>query len=128
MSLQRYRKKAGKPVQAIQLQLDTQGFNYQKWGAQQTCKAGDWLVDNEGDIYTVDQQVFADTYQRIASATYIKVTPVWAIRAKQAGSVTTKEGRSHYQAGDYIVSNHENGDDAWCIQADKFAAMYQIDE
>jgi hypothetical protein len=52
------------------------------------------------------------------------VTAVWAERATVAGVVTTKEGASHYGAGDYLVSNEEDGSDAYCISADKFEAMY----
>ena len=127
MKPQRYRKKSDKPVYAIQLKLETSGFTYAKWGDRQTCKAGDWLVDNDGDIYTVDQQVFAQTYRQIAPASYIKITPVWASRAEQAGSVETKEGRSHYQAGDYLVSNREDGSDAYCVEIEKFHEMYELD-
>ena len=128
MKPQRYIKKPDTPVHAIQIKLDTNGFTYQKWGDQQTCKSGDWLVDNNGDIYTIDQQVFADTYRQIAPASFVKITPVWASRAEQAGSVKTKEGRSHYQAGDYLVSIQEDGSDAYCVEAEKFLDMYQIDE
>ncbi len=127
MKPQRYIKKSDKPVQAIQIKLDTNGFTYKKWGDQQICKAGDWLVDNDGDFYTVDQQVFAQTYRQLTPATYVKAKPIWAKKAKGAGSVKTNEGRSHYQSGDYIVSNHEDGSDAWCIEAEKFHEMYELD-
>ncbi len=127
MKPRRYRKKVNKPVFAIQIKLETSSFSYSKWGDRQTCKAGDWLVDNDGDIYTIDQQVFAGTYRQLAPATYVKVTPIWAKKADIAGSVKTKEGRSHYRAGDYIVSNHEDGSDAWCITAEKFHDMYELD-
>ncbi len=120
-----YRKKADQFVVAVQLDLDTAGFTYRKWGAEQRCKHGDWLVDNQGDIYTVDHAVFAKTYRRIGPGTYVKTTPVWAERATQPGSVATKEGRSHYNTGDYLVYNNEDGTDAYCIAAAKFEAMYE---
>ncbi|KKW17064.1 MAG: hypothetical protein UY58_C0012G0004 [Candidatus Magasanikbacteria bacterium GW2011_GWA2_50_22] len=50
----RYRRLAGQPVVAVQLKLETEGFNYIKWGDEQHCKANDWVVDNAGDVYTVD--------------------------------------------------------------------------
>lgn len=124
----RYRKKADQFVVAVKLALDTNGFTYRKWGADQTCRAGDWLVDNNGDIYTVDSQVFARTYRNTGPGIYIKTTPIWAERATEAGSVETKEGRSHYDAGDYLVSNNEDGSDAYCIRAEKFESMYEPDE
>ena len=124
----RYRKKADQFVVAVKLDLDTAGFTYRKWGSEQKCKAGDWFVDNNGDVYTVDAEVFAGTYRNVGPGIYVKTTPIWAARATQPGSVATKEGRSHYNAGDYLVSNNEDGTDAYCISADKFESMYEPDE
>jgi hypothetical protein len=42
--------------------------------------------------------------------------------------VATKEGQSRYAAGDYLVSNDEDGGDAYCITAAKFEAMYEQDD
>ena len=113
---------------AVQLALETEGFSYQKWGAKQRCKAGDWLVDNDGDIYTVDQSVFANTYQQVKPGAYEKTTPVWAEVAKKDGSIKTNEGLSHYRAGDFLVSNNKDGSDAYCTSADKFEKMYELIE
>ncbi len=124
----RYRKKADQFVVAVRLDLDTQGFTYRKWGAEQRCKSGDWLVDNQGDIYTVDADVFAKTYRRVGPGKYVKTTPIWAEVATRPGSVETKEGTSHYDAGDYLVFNNEDGTDAYCISAAKFESMYEPDE
>lgn len=124
----RYRKKPDQFVIAVELGMDTDGFTYRKWGGEQRCKKGDWIVDNGGDIYTVDGEVFATTYRKLDPGKYIKTTPIWAEAAEQAGSVPTKEGRSHYEAGDYLVYNNEDGSDAYCISAAKFEAMYELDE
>ena len=124
----RYRKKADQFVVAVQLDLDTDGFIYRKWGADQRCQQGDWVVDNDGDHYTVDGEVFARTYRKISPGTYVKTTPIWAEVASKSGQVPTKEGASHYQAGDYLVSNNEDGTDAYCISAAKFESMYELDE
>jgi len=124
----RYRKKAGQSVVAIQLDLDMPGFTYRKWGAEQRCKRGDWLIDNNGDVYTVDAAVFAGTYRKTGRCTYIKVTPVWAEIASKSGSMSTKEGESHYEAGDYLVFNNEDGTDGYCVSASKFESMYELDE
>lgn len=121
----RYRKKADQFVVAVRLDLDSAGFTYRKWGSEQRCKPGDWLVDNNGDIYTVDGAVFARTYRSVGPGTYVKTTPIWAEKADQPGSVATKEGRSFYNAGDYLVSNNEDGTDAYCISAAKFESMYE---
>jgi len=121
----RYRKKPSQYVVAVQLDLDTDGIVYRKWGGQQRAKRGDWLIDNAGDVYTVDARSFARTYERVAPGRYIKKTPIWARVATEAGSVKTKEGTSDYKRGDYIVSNNKNGSDAYCISKAKFEKMYR---
>jgi hypothetical protein len=45
----------------------------------------DYLVDNEGDIYTVDAEVFARTYRKVDRGAYIKVTSLWAEVASRPG-------------------------------------------
>lgn len=50
----KYLKRSTEFVVAIQIDLDMDGFTYQKWGGTQRCKRGDWLVNNNGDLYTVD--------------------------------------------------------------------------
>jgi hypothetical protein len=127
MARTRYRRKAGRPVVAVQLSLETDGFEYNKWGAVQRCKQGDWLVDNGGDVYTVDAGSFERTYREVDLGQYVKVTPVWAEVADADGVVTTQEGSTRYAAGDYIVSNHEDGRDSWAIGAAKFADLYEPD-
>jgi len=121
----KYVKRGDQTVLAVQLALDTPGFSYQKWGATQKCQAGDWIVDNAGDVYTVNRDSFANTYRRISPGSYLKVTPVWAEVAAGAGEVRTKEGTTHYRAGDYLVFNEESGGDPYAVSADKFAEMYE---
>lgn len=121
----KYMKRENQSVIAVQLALDTDGFTYHKWGGLQICKPGDWILDNGGDIYTVDRETFARTYRKLDSGRYVKVTPVWAEPATGAGRVQTKEGITHYQRGDYLVFNDENGSDAYAVEAEKFHAMYE---
>lgn len=124
----RYRKKPTSFVTAIRLDLDTEGLTYRKWGGTQRGKRGDWLVDNDGDVYTVDADVFARTYEPLEKGAYVKTTPIWAERATSAGDVKTKEGTSHYEPGDYLVFNQEDGSDGYCMKAETFEAMYRLDE
>jgi hypothetical protein len=109
------------------LDLDTAGFTYRKWGVEQSCKPGDWAVDNEGDIHTIDRDVFAKTHRRVGPGRYVKITPVWAQVAATAGVVETKEGSSHYQKGDCQVYMHPDGTDAYCVRVDKFESMDEPD-
>lgn len=112
-------------VVAVRLALETDGFTYQKWGGTQRCKAGDWIVSNRGDTYTVDADSFARTYREVSPGVYRKVTPVWAERATAAGRVQTKEGSTGYQAGDYLVSNGPDGQDPYAVTASEFEATYE---
>ncbi len=124
----KYKKKQTSFVTAVQLNLDTEGFVYNKWGGKQVCKRGDWLVDNNGDKYTVAQKSFAKTYKFVSPGVYIKSAPVWAEVAAKAGKVKTNEGETAYRAGDYLVSNNEDGTDAYAISAEKFESMYDLAE
>ena len=120
----KYKKKPTSFVTAVQLDLDTDGFTYNKWGGEQVCKRGDWLVDNNGDKYTVSQETFAKTYERISPGVYAKSTPIWAEVAEKAGKIKTIEGETAYEAGDYLVYNNQDGTDAYAISAEKFHATY----
>ena len=120
----KYRRKPSSVVTAVRVDLDMSGFTYRKWGAEQRCKRGDWIVESDGDVYTVDGDVFARTYRPITAGVYLKITPIWAEVAESAGSIETKEGRSHYASGDYLVFNEEDGGDGYCVKREKFEAMY----
>lgn len=124
----RYRKRVDRPVIAVRLALDTDGLVYRKWGGEQRAKAGDWILDADGDVYTVDHESFIHTYRAVAPGMYVKTTPVWAERAHDAGTVKTKEGRTQYSGGHFLVSNHDDGSDAYAIDATTFESLYELDE
>ncbi len=121
----KYRKKANQAVTAIRLDLQMDGLVYKKWGGEQRAKRGDWIVANDGEVYTVDARSFARTYRRIGPGQYVKKTPVWVEMATQAGSIQTKEGRTRYKGGDYIVYNEYRGAGGYAMPAAKFKAMYE---
>jgi hypothetical protein len=121
-------------IVAVQLDLDTNGFSYQKWGGTQKCKRGDWLVWNGEDTYTVDQETFARTYRPTSRpgpvhrpGIYAKSSAVWAEPAKASGTIKTKEGTTDFKAGDYLVFNEPNGRDGYAIKKEKFDAMYDLE-
>ena len=122
--LRKYTKKPTSCVVAVQLDLDTEGFTYQKWGGPQRCKAGDWLVLNDGDTYTVDQETFSDTYELVSPGVFVKDSPVWARAAQAPGEIHTKEGVTQYAAGDYLVYNDPAGEDGYAVTKASFEAMY----
>ena len=121
----KYVKRADQTVRAVRLDLETAGFTYRKWNDTQRCKAGDWVVDNDGDVYTVDAETFARTYRHVRDGAYVKTTPIWAEQAAAAGDVATKEGRTHYAAGDYLVFNDEDGGDPYAVSQATFEQMYE---
>ncbi|HTN49030.1 MAG TPA: hypothetical protein VMK32_06335 [Burkholderiaceae bacterium] len=124
----RFRRKSGQDVTAVRLQLDFDALIYRKWGGTQTARSGDWLVDNGGDVYTVAADSFARTYREVSPGRYAKSAPVWAEQAARAGSVKTKEGRTHYKAGDWLVSNADDGSDAYAVSAATFLQLYEPDD
>lgn len=123
----RYRRKPSASVIAVRLDLDTDGLIYRKWGGEQRAKRGDWLVDSDGDVYTVDADVFARTYRALSRGLYLKTTPVWVEVADRDGDIATKEGRTKYAKGDYIVFNDEQGTDGYGVSKAKFEEMYEPD-
>jgi hypothetical protein len=58
----------------------------------------------------------------------VKVTPVWAEVARTAGGIGTKEGVTHYQAGDYLVYNEADGGDGYAMSKATFERMYEPSE
>lgn len=124
---QRFRRRPDQAVTAVRLALDLECFTYRKWGHTQQARAGDWLVDNGGDVYTVEAASFAATYRETGPGRWVKTAPVWAECATAAGSVATKEGHTAYAAGDWLVSNQADGSDAYAVPAARFLQLYEPD-
>ena len=124
--LQRYRKKSDQFVVAVQLNLETDGLSYKKWGAEQKCKQGDWLVNNNDEIYTIDKDSFEQTYRKESPGLYVKSTTILAEIANDSGSIETKEGKTSYKKGDYLIYNNEDSTDTYSISAEKFKRMYEL--
>ena len=123
--MQEYRRKKRTSVIAVRLDLDTEGFTYQKWGGTQRCKRGDWLLSNQGDVYTVDGETFARTYRQVSAGVYEKDAPVWAEQASESGTIQTKEGSTAYKAGDYLVFNDPDGHDGYAMSRETFHSLYE---
>ena len=94
--LEKYERKPGNEIVAVRLDLETDGFKYEKWGNTQTCKAGDWIVFNGNSTYTIDAKTFEETYKEAERGLYLKSTPVWATIALESGKIRTKEGSTDY--------------------------------
>ena len=124
-----YRRKQRTTVAAVRLDLDTEGFTYNKWDGTQRCKAGDWVVDSAGDVYTIDAAVFSRTYRKVGQGVYEKVANVWAEAATEGGAIQTKEGTTAYDPGDMLVFNDPDGEDGYAMSVERFASLYEaVDE
>ena len=119
-----YVKKVDQIITAVQMTLDTDGFEYNKWDGTQKCNRGDWIVDNNGDCYTINNESFKATYKNTSEGRYKKIAHVWAEQASEAGSIATREGSTSYVSGDYIVYNSGDESDAYAVSKEKFEAMY----
>lgn len=111
---------------AVQLNLDTEGFTYRKWGGEQRCRPQDWLVHSDSDCYTVNKESFARTYRELSPGRYIKHASVWAEQADESGSIPTKEGSTDYEAGDYLIDNGEDDSDCYAIDKERFEHLYTL--
>lgn len=120
-----YRQRQGREVTAIRLNLDLEAFTYRKWGSTQNAKPGDWLVDHDGSVHTVDGDCFARTYRPTGPGRYRKQAMVWAAPASRDGVIFTLEGATHYRKGDYLVWNDEERSDGYAIGQDLFPTLYE---
>jgi hypothetical protein len=125
--MKKYRRKSNL-VSAIQLRFETDNekclFNYHKWGDEQTCKPYDWVVENNGETYTIDNNSFQSTYQLVTPGKYTKIAYVWAKEAESDGKIKTKEGFTHYKRGDMIVANDPNFLDQYAMSQEQFYELY----
>jgi hypothetical protein len=131
-TLRQYRRREKTEVTAIPIRLEPAEsgaavlFRYRKWEAEQRCKPGDWLVQNGEDVYTVDARTFERTYECIAPGRYRKTGSVWAERAPAPGVISTQEGATQYEAGDWLVYNQRDRKDGYAMGPEKFEQLYVL--
>jgi len=116
------------PIVAVQLNLVLESFEFTKWGGKQTTKRDDWLVINDEDTYTVDNDYFRNFYKKIEGSTGLYTqfeATKWAVKAEEADKVVTLEGTTAYKKGDYIVSERKEGGDYYAMDRTKFHKKYQ---
>ncbi len=123
--LRKYLRQDNTPVTAVQLDLEIESFTYCKWGGIQTASTGDWLVNNDGDVYTVARGSFEHSYRNVSPGVYVKSAPIWARRAGAAGKMPTKEGETQYEAGDMLVFNDVDEEDGYAMSSKTFDKLYR---
>lgn len=121
-----YRRKKNTSVTAVQINLETDGFTYEKWGGEQRCRAGDWLINNGDSCHTVSDSTFKRTYRQESPGRYAKHTRIRARKAIVSGKVSTQEGETAYAAGDYLIDNNEAGTDTYAMSEQKFHKLYEL--
>ena len=124
--LKKYVPKLDATVIAVQIDLDTQGITYMKWGAEQRCSRGDWLVNNGGDTYTVTDDTFTRTYRMERPGLYRKAASVWARVAQEKGWVRSEEGETEYEPGDYIAFHAPDAELGWAVPPVEFLERYDL--
>ena len=123
--LEQYRPREAATVLALRLDLELQCFQYEKWGGKQQARRGDWVVDKDGDVYTVTDSNFSRTYRLVRPGLYRKDAPVWACLAPSDGVVPSEEGSTAYQEGDYVVFHLPEDDLGWAMRAEEFLRTYE---
>jgi hypothetical protein len=64
-----------------------------------------------------------DLRQDVGAASYVKQESVQVVFARAAGSLASREGANHYQAGDALVTG--SGGDRWSVSRERFERRYQ---
>jgi hypothetical protein len=86
-----YRRKERTHTTADRLDLDTDGFTYQKNRESRS------VVDNHGDVYTVDVNTLAYTYSEISPGVYEKTA--YGPDRRRDGAPYSPPARSHENPG-----------------------------
>jgi hypothetical protein len=130
-----YRKTETIVAVRMDLDMDMGPLRYRKWGGEQTAKPGDWLVLSNGDTYTIDADEFAKTYAPLVFAGreeptghFRKTAITYAFEASKAGTITTLEGESDFEAGDYICASNPEMLDGYPVSRETFEATYEVAE
>lgn len=94
-------------------------------GSDLDAAAGDWLLTDGRREWTVDADVFARSYERLADGTFRKSTTVQAVQLDEAVDVPTLEGVSAAVAGDWLLRGVEG--ELWPVGDDHFRSRYAPD-
>ncbi len=119
----KYRKSETVVAAQINLELEDGILKYDKWGGRQTAKQGDWLINSNGEAYTCDAEVFAETYKEVSPGVFRKTALIEAEQALEDCKIDTLEGQSDCKKGDFIVTNP--GGDRYPVGRETFLNIYE---
>lgn len=96
-------------------------------GNRMRAEAGDWeLTDDHGNRWTVEAEAFARSYHRRPDGRYAKHELVHAVQLTRGVPVTTTEGISAAQAGDWLLRDADGA--VWPVPDETFRARYRAVE
>ena len=113
--------RAGGDIEAYRLTMGTTWYNQN--GSPESAKAGDWIANDGRAIWTVQSDVFAETYTAVADGHYRKRFPVHAVRLDTDCVIETLEGDARAGAGDWLVMNPAG--ECWPVQGWIFTERYE---
>lgn len=92
-------------------------------GSPLAGKKGDWHARNEIDEWTIDGDIFAQTYTHVTGDSYRKHVPVSAVQILEPFICETLEGDVLAPAGDWLIASTTQ-QDAWPVRALAFWDRY----
>jgi hypothetical protein len=92
-------------------------------GEELRGRPGDWRVrSDEGDVWTVEPKVFAETYEHLTGDRYCRVGTVAGRPATAGEVITSLEGSETAREGDWVICG--SAGEQWIISADHLRANY----
>lgn len=91
-------------------------------GSELSAAAGDWLLTDGVEEWTVAAQVFTRTYDELPDGRYVKHALVEAVRTERPVEVATLEGPARAEAGDWVLRGVDG--EVWTTTDAFFRAHY----
>lgn len=92
-------------------------------GSELSASPGDWLLTDGHGEWTVDEEVFEQTYVGLGGERYRKTAAVRAAQVDENIRVRTIEGLASLRPGDWLLMNPDG--DVWPVAADEFPRRYR---
>ena len=109
-------------VDAVRLTEDSEWATAN--GDPLSASAGDWMLSDGGDHWSVAPDVFAASYEPVGDGRYAKTATVTAIQLTAPFAVDTLEGVATGAAGDWLVRNPTG--ECWPVPAETFSKRYEL--
>ena len=86
------------------------------------ANAGDWAVQQDGETWSVDDEIFRATYEHVGGRTWRRRGTVLARPAQPGEKIDTLEGCATASQHDWVVRGADG--EEWPVSADVFAKRY----